>query len=63
MRYYPGIRLAGLRKTTTHFSISDSGPDLKPRLSKYEIGVLRHSVTSFYSSTQYCIFLHSLIAT
>jgi hypothetical protein len=69
--YYPSIYLAGQRKTTTHFSISDSGPDLKPRLSRYEIGFLRHfgdfvlliHTILYFSPFSYCYIKYTGVLT
>jgi hypothetical protein len=43
LRYYPGIRLVGLRKTTTKEPIriaSRRGRELNPGPPQYEVGVL-----------------------
>jgi hypothetical protein len=42
LRYYPGIRLGGLRKTTKNLSQGSRSPgrDLNPGPPEYEAGVL-----------------------
>jgi hypothetical protein len=40
LKYYPGFRLDGLRKTTKKFSRDSRGPESNPGPPEYEVGVL-----------------------
>jgi hypothetical protein len=66
LKYYPGIRLEGLRKTTKTLNLDgrSAGRDLNPRSPEYKAGVLttrpRHSVTSYKESTQRISYPHSI---
>jgi hypothetical protein len=56
LRYYPGICLEGLRKTTKKLSQDSQSPDrdLKPGPPKYEAGVVATAAT-FGSFEKYVI--------
>jgi hypothetical protein len=74
MWYYPSICLEELRKTTTDFSISDSGPDMKPETSQIrnwslatfsDLVLLNHTILSipYFSPFSYCYIKYTGVLT